>query len=37
MNALQERVWAGRLTLEIRLAPAECRTYNEADPYLVSW
>lgn len=37
MNALQERVWEGRLPLEIRLAASECRTYEQSDPYLVSW
>jgi autophagy-related protein 5 len=36
MNVLQEKVWAGRLPLEIRLAPSECRTYDQSDPYLVS-
>lgn len=34
-NAIQQRVWEGRLPLEILLAPSECRTYDKADPYLV--
>lgn len=37
MSALQERVWAGRLPLEIRLASSECRIYDQSDPYLVSF
>jgi len=32
---LQEKIWDGRLPLEIRLAVAECRTYDRSDPYLV--
>lgn len=32
---VQEAVWAGRIPLEISLAPDECRTYDQADPYLV--
>jgi autophagy-related protein 5 len=33
---IQQHVWDARLPLEIRLAPNECRTYDQADPYLVS-
>lgn len=33
---IQRLVWHARLPLEIRLAPAECRVYDKADPYLVS-
>ena len=39
-KALQETIWGGSLPLEIRLSPAECRTYDQSDPYLVrlsSW
>ncbi|ERF71351.1 Autophagy protein 5 [Endocarpon pusillum Z07020] len=36
MSVLQERVWAGRLPLEIRLASSECRIYDQSDPYLIS-
>lgn len=35
LTALQRRVWNGNLPLEIRLAPADCRTFNDSDPYLV--
>jgi hypothetical protein len=35
LSKLQEKVWDGRLPLEIRLAAAECRTYDRSDPYLV--
>ena len=33
--SLQRRVWSGSLPLEIRLAPADCRTYEDSEPYLV--
>lgn len=32
---LQEKVWGGSIPLEIRLAPSDCRTYDESDPYFV--
>lgn len=34
-SALQTAVWQGSLPLSIRLAPSECRVYDQADPYLV--
>lgn len=34
-NAMQERVWHGRVPLQIVLSPSECRMYDKADPYLV--
>ena len=34
LSKLQEKIWHGRLPLEIRLAPSECRTYDVCDPYL---
>jgi autophagy-related protein 5 len=34
---LQKTVWDARLPLEIRLAPSECRTFDQADPYLILW
>lgn len=34
---IQRAVWHARLPLEIRLAPSECRVYDQADPYLVAW
>ena len=33
---LQAVIWNGSLPLEIRLAPSECRVYDQADPYLAS-
>ena len=35
-SPLLRAVWQGSLPLEIRLAPSECRVYDQADPYLVS-
>lgn len=35
LAAIQQHVWNARLPLEIRLAPSECRLYDQADPYLV--
>lgn len=35
--ALQRRIWDGSLPLEIRLAPADCRTYADSEPYLVQY
>jgi hypothetical protein len=35
LNSIQEKVWEGRLPLEILLDPSECRTYDKCDPYLV--
>jgi hypothetical protein len=35
LSALQRKVWEGTIPLEIRLASAECRTYDQSDPYLV--
>ncbi|EEH35402.1 autophagy-related protein 5 [Paracoccidioides lutzii Pb01] len=36
-NAIQRRVWDGRIPLEITLSPSECRTYDKADPYLICY
>ena len=36
LQALQRAVWQARLPLAIRLAAAECRIFDGADPYLVS-
>ncbi|EDN11431.1 autophagy protein 5 [Histoplasma capsulatum] len=36
-SAIQRRVWEGRIPLEITLSPAECRTYDKADPYLICY
>ncbi|MCJ1412914.1 autophagy protein 5 [Ptychographa xylographoides] len=32
LYALRDAAWAGSLPLEIRLAPSECRVYDQADP-----
>jgi len=37
LTAIQKQVWAGTLPLEIRLASSDCRTYDQADPYLVGY
>ena len=37
LSALQRHIWAGSLPLEIRLAPADCRTYADSEPYLVQY
>ena len=36
---LQDAIWNGVIPLEIRLSPAECRVYDQADSYYVrqSW
>lgn len=33
--SLQRKVWAGSISLSIRLAPSDCRTYDQADAYLI--
>lgn len=33
--SLQRKVWAGSIPLSIRLAPSDCRTYDQADAYLI--
>ncbi|KAJ5128969.1 Autophagy protein [Penicillium atrosanguineum] len=35
--SLQRSVWAGRIPLEIVLAPSESRSYDKTDPYLISY
>ncbi|KAF2142227.1 uncharacterized protein K452DRAFT_28495 [Aplosporella prunicola CBS 121167] len=35
LSRVQNQVWHGSVPLEIRLAPAECRTYTESDAYLI--
>ncbi|MCJ1261156.1 autophagy protein 5 [Lobaria immixta] len=34
-QSLRDAIWNGSLPLEIRLSPAECRVYDQADPYLI--
>lgn len=35
LPAIQRSVWAGRIPLEIILAPSESRTFDQTNPYLV--
>jgi hypothetical protein len=35
LTLLQQTIWDARLPLEIRLAAAESRVYDQADAYLV--
>ncbi|PWY91261.1 autophagy protein Apg5 [Aspergillus heteromorphus CBS 117.55] len=37
LGSIQKAVWDGKLPLQITLAPAESRTYDETDPYLISY
>jgi len=36
LPAIQRNVWAGRIPLEIILAPSESRTFDQTNPYIVS-
>ncbi|KAG8626445.1 hypothetical protein KVT40_005390 [Elsinoe batatas] len=35
LSALQRRIWDGSLPLEIRLAAADCTSYDQSQPYLI--
>ncbi|KAL9605097.1 MAG: hypothetical protein Q9219_000031 [cf. Caloplaca sp. 3 TL-2023] len=35
--SLQDAIWNGSIPLDIRLAPSECRVYDQADSYLVQY
>ncbi|TPX22691.1 autophagy protein 5 [Coccidioides immitis] len=35
-SAIQQRVWQGRIPLQIVLSPSECRIYDQSDPYIIS-
>lgn len=37
ITSLQQKIWHGSLPLEIRLASADCRTYDQSDPYLIQY
>ncbi|EXJ96184.1 hypothetical protein A1O1_01310 [Capronia coronata CBS 617.96] len=37
LQTLQRIVWEARMPLEIRLAASECRSFDEADPYLIAY
>ncbi|SMR57348.1 unnamed protein product [Zymoseptoria tritici ST99CH_3D1] len=34
-STLQSQIWSGSLALEIHLAPSDCRTYDQSEPYLI--
>ncbi|KAF2200015.1 autophagy protein 5 [Delitschia confertaspora ATCC 74209] len=36
-HTLQKRVWDGSIPLEIRLASADCRSFDDSDPYLIQF
>ena len=36
-SRLRQSVWNGSIPLEIRLNKADCRTYEDSDPYLVTF
>ncbi|KAL3466507.1 autophagy protein Apg5-domain-containing protein [Aspergillus heterothallicus] len=37
LASIQRAVWEGNLPLQITLAPSESRTYDQTDPYLISY
>lgn len=37
LPAIQRNVWAGRIPLEIILAPSESRTFDQTNPYIISF
>ncbi|EON66667.1 hypothetical protein W97_05913 [Coniosporium apollinis CBS 100218] len=37
LSSLQRKIWDGSIPLEIRLASAECRTFDQSDPYLIQF
>ncbi|KAJ5980249.1 hypothetical protein N7481_007547 [Penicillium waksmanii] len=37
LPAIQRSIWAGRIPLKIILAPAESRTFDQTNPYLISF
>ncbi|KAL4905349.1 autophagy protein 5 [Aspergillus multicolor] len=37
LHSIQKSIWEGQLPLQITLAPSESRTYDQADPYLISY
>ncbi|KAI9376665.1 autophagy protein Apg5-domain-containing protein [Aspergillus egyptiacus] len=37
LNSIQKAIWEGNLPLQINLAPSESRTYDQTDPYLISY
>ncbi|KAL4928324.1 autophagy protein 5 [Aspergillus undulatus] len=37
LNSVQQSIWEGHIPLQITLAPSESRTYDQTDPYLISY
>ncbi|KAL4918915.1 autophagy protein Apg5-domain-containing protein [Aspergillus aurantiobrunneus] len=37
LNSIQKNIWQGQLPLQITLTPSESRTYDQTDPYLISY
>lgn len=37
LSTLQSRIWSGSLPLEIKLAPTDCRTFANSEPYLIQY
>ncbi|RDW69084.1 autophagy protein 5 [Aspergillus mulundensis] len=37
LNSIQKSIWGGQLPLQITLAPSESRTYDQTDPYIISY
>ncbi|KAF2454982.1 autophagy protein Apg5-domain-containing protein [Lineolata rhizophorae] len=37
LGGLQRAIWEGSIPLEIRLAGAECRTFDDSDPYMIQY
>ncbi|PYH42645.1 autophagy protein 5 [Aspergillus saccharolyticus JOP 1030-1] len=37
LSSIQKAVWDGKLPLHISLAPSESRTFDQTDPYLISY
>ncbi|KAL4940347.1 hypothetical protein BDV06DRAFT_196862 [Aspergillus oleicola] len=37
LNSVQKSAWEGHIPLQITLAPSESRTFDQTDPYLISY
>ncbi|KAL4956413.1 autophagy protein 5 [Aspergillus filifer] len=37
LNTVQKSIWEGHIPLQITLAPSESRTFDQTDPYLISY
>jgi hypothetical protein len=36
LASLRQKIWAGKVPLEIHLAPQDCKVYDQTDPFIVS-